>query len=225
MTIDEAFNATIEYYDEWMRKAVPSYDEIFRTAQDLVPFDHSAPIEILDLGAGTGLFSEHVLKKYPKANFLLYDVADKMLGVARDRFREHSGQFHYAVGDYRKIQVSKEFDLVISSLSIHHLEDPEKRELFKKIHGVLKDAGAFINVDQVRGETPAVEELYWGHWLSQVSKAGFPEERIQESIDRRTRYDRDASLSDQLRWLKEAGFANVDCVFKSFFVALFLALK
>ncbi len=38
-------------------------------------------------------------------------------------------------------------------------------------------------------------------------------------------HDRDAPVSDQLRLLKEAGFSNVDCVFKSFFVALFLALK
>jgi hypothetical protein len=30
---------------------------------------------------------------------------------------------------------------------------------------------------------------------------------------------------DQLRWLAEAGFVNVDCVYKYFFVGVFLAME
>ena len=93
MTIDQAFNTTIDYYDDWMKKALPNYAEIFRTARELIPFDPAKAIEVLDLGAGTGLFSKHVLEKYPEANFILYDLADKMLDVARERFRGHPKQF------------------------------------------------------------------------------------------------------------------------------------
>ena len=84
MTIDGAFNASIEYYDDWMRKALPNYGDLFQTALEVIPFETAKPIEVLDLGAGTGLFSEHILEKYPGARFLLYDVADKMLDVARE---------------------------------------------------------------------------------------------------------------------------------------------
>ncbi len=225
MTIGRVFNTTIDYYDDWMKKALPNYTDIFRTAQELIPFDAGKPLEVLDLGAGTGLFSKHVLEKYPHANFVLYDLADKMLDVARERFRGHPKQFEYIVGDYRNLQVPRDFDLVISSLSIHHLAHEEKQDLFRRIYSVLRKPGVFINVDQIRGETDYVRKLYWDHWLNQVREREPSEKKIQESIDRRTEFDRDAALVDQLRWLGEAGFINVDCVYKNFFVGVFLAMK
>ncbi|MBN2085138.1 MAG: class I SAM-dependent methyltransferase [Anaerolineales bacterium] len=225
MTIDQVFNAAIEYYDDWMRKALPNYAEIFRTAQELIPFDTAKSLEVLDLGAGTGLFSKHVLEKYPDAHFLLYDLADKMLEVARERFRGHPKQFEFIVGDYRALQVPHDYDLVISSLSIHHLAHGEKQDLFRKIFSALRQPGVFINIDQIRGETDYLRKLYWDHWLNQVRRQEPSEKKIQESIDRRTAYDRDAALDDQLRWLGDAGFSNVDCVYKNYFVGVFLAMR
>jgi tRNA (cmo5U34)-methyltransferase len=225
VTIEEAFNDSIEYYDDWMEKALPNYADLFGTAIELIPFEPGAPIDVLDLGAGTGLFSKHVLGKYPKANFMLYDLIEKMLGVARKRFEKNAQQFQYTVRDFRKIQGAQEYDLIISSLSIHHLEDEEKRKLFGRIYTLLRKGGIFLNVDQIRGGTDYLRELYWNHWLTQVRRAGFSEERIQESIGRRIPYDRDALLGDQLHWLKDVGFGNVDCVYKNFFVCVFLAVK
>jgi len=148
-----------------------------------------------------------------------------MLGVARERFAARAAQFEYVVGDYRQLTGTEAYDLVISSLSIHHLSDEEKQALFGGIHRILRKGGRFINIDQIRGETQFLRDLYWNHWLAQVRRAGFSEERIQESIDRRIPYDREALLEDQLRWLKESGFVNVDCVYKNFFVGVFLAIK
>jgi tRNA (cmo5U34)-methyltransferase len=225
MPIDEAFNASIAYYDDWMRKALPDYDALFGTACELAPFESEAPLDVLDLGAGTGLFSWHILERFPNARFVLYDLADRMLSVARDRFRGREDRCEFAIGDYRTLDLPRTFDLVISSLSIHHLEDGEKRDLFRSIHRVLKTPGAFLNVDQVRGETPYLRDLYWNHWLAQVRSREPDETRIRESIDRRIGYDRDSLLGDQLRWLSEAGFLDVDCVYKNYFVGVFLARK
>jgi tRNA (cmo5U34)-methyltransferase len=224
-TIDRAFNDSIEYYDEWVRKALPNYKEIFGTALELLPYPSDSEINVLDLGAGTGLFSMHVLEKYPKASFILCDLAEKMMGVAKDRFNKTADQFSYVIGDYRTIEFLNDFDLVISSLSIHHLEDEEKKDLFHKIHGLLRKKGIFINIDQIKGETQSLQELYWNHWLNQVRNEGASEEQIQESILRRTTYDRDASLFDQLQWLKDAGFNQTDCVYKNFFIGVFLATR
>jgi tRNA (cmo5U34)-methyltransferase len=225
MTIDAAFNATVAYYDDWMTKALPNYSDLFGSAMALLPFKPEAALEVLDLGAGTGLFSKHVLGKYPHARFVLVDLADKMLDVARQRFGDGSDQFQYVVADYRTLEGQAEYDLVISSLSIHHLEDADKQALFGSIYSILRKGGIFVNVDQIRGETAYLRELYWNHYLEQVRGAGFSEERIQESIDRRTAYDKEALLDEQLQWLKNSGFQNVDCVYKNFFVGVFFGMK
>ncbi len=227
--IGQSFDETAAYYDAWVKKALPGYADLFRTALQVIPFAPDAPITVLDLGAGTGLFSQSVLSRYHNASFVLYDLAEKLLEVARWRFQDREQQFQFVKGDYREIapeRVNEQtFDLVISSLSIHHLVDEDKQRLFGSIYHLLRKPGVFLNLDQIRGETPDLQRLYWEQWLAHVRREGGTEAEIQASIERRRTYDKDATLAEQLNWLKAAGFVNVDCVYKYYFVGAFLARK
>ncbi len=225
MAIDDAFNSTVAYYDQWIRKAVPGYDDLFAVARELIPFRPDDPVRVLDLGAGTGLFSYQALNRCPKGRFVLWDVADRMLDMARERFRDFSGQFSYVADDYRRLPETESFDLVISSLSIHHLSDDEKRDLFRRIHGVLTTPGMFINIDLVKGPTSFLEDLYNRDWYDKMSRAGATQDEIESGVQRRNAYDRDALMEDQLRWLREAGFTDSDCVYRNYKMGLFLGLK
>jgi tRNA (cmo5U34)-methyltransferase len=225
MAIDQAFNDTIAYYDNWIRKAVPGYDDMFAIAVELLPFAPDAAIDVLDLGAGTGLFSSLVREKCPRGRFVLFDVAEKMLDVARERFRPWPDQFRYVVDDYRNLGEGERYDLVISSLSIHHLADDEKEALYARVYALLREGGLFINVDQIKGPTPTLQERYCSAWLEKVRKAGASEEEIQAGQERRLAYDREATLADQLRWLQAAGFVDVDCIYKNYLMGLLYAVK
>jgi len=225
MTIGDAFERSIAYYDNWVRIALPGYEEIFATAIKLTPFPHDQPIDVLDLGAGTGIFSEHVFSKYLNGRYCLVDLSPGMLAVAKERFRSNQEQFEFVEQDYRVLLLKKRFDLVISSLSIHHLEDGDKLKLFCKVHQQLKDGGLFINIDQIKAPTPNLETLYWETWLAMVRKKGAEEGQIQASIQRRREFDRDVTLIDQLNMLKAAGFVNVDCIYKNYFIGLFFAQR
>jgi len=225
MAIDDAFNSTVDYYDQWIRKAVPGYDDIFAAALQLIPFRPDDPVRVLDLGAGTGLFSYQALDRCPKGRFVLWDVADRMLETARERFRDFPDQFSYVADDYRRLPETESFDLVISSLSIHHLSDDEKRDLFRRIHGVLTTPGMFINIDLVKGPTSFLEDLYNRDWYDKMRQAGATQDEIESGIQRRNAYDRDAFMEDQLRWLREAGFTDSDCVYRNYKMGLFLGMK
>jgi tRNA (cmo5U34)-methyltransferase len=225
MAIDDAFNSTVDYYDQWIRKAVPGYDDIFAAALQLIPFRPDDPVRVLDLGAGTGLFSYQALDRCPKGRFVLWDVADRMLETARERFRDFPDQFSYVADDYRRLPETESFDLVISSLSIHHLSDDEKRDLFRRIHGVLTTPGMFINIDLVKGPTSFLEDLYNRDWYDKMRRAGATEDEIESGIQRRNAYDRDALMEDQLGWLREAGFTDADCVYRNYKMGLFLGMK
>lgn len=224
-TIAQAFDASVDYYDDWMRKALPSYNGIFAAALEQIPFKRTDAIRALDLGAGTGLFSWHVLEEYPAAMFTLCDLAPKMLEIAQQRFVQYPGQFNYLTEDYRQFSADQKFDLVISSLSIHHLSHEDKRALFARVHYLLDDGGLFINIDQVWGPTEYWQNHYWNQWLEQVRNSGASEDQIAASVQRRKEYDREASLADQLQWLGQAGFSQVDCVYKHTFIGVFCAFK
>jgi tRNA (cmo5U34)-methyltransferase len=225
MSINEAFNQTTDYYDSWIRKAVPGYDEMRRIALELLPVPSPTPLEILDLGAGTGLFSSLVLTVNPTAHFTLWDVADKMLEVAKDRFADSAARFGYVVDDYRSFDEKDTYHLVISSLSIHHLSDPEKQQLFRLVYQALKSGGIFLNIDQIKGPTPELQELYGRKWEELTRLNGATEAEVQGGIERRRLYDREATMENQLQWLREAGFQEVDCVYKKWLIGLFFARK
>ena len=224
-TIAQAFDASVDYYDDWMRKALPSNDGIFAAALEQISFEKDASFRVLDLGAGTGLFSWHVLQEYPAAQFTLSDLAPKMLEIARKRFAAYPDQFAYRVEDYRQVPADQKFDLVISSLSIHHLSHEDKRALFARVHSVLEDNGMFLNIDQVWGPSEYWQSRYWEQWLERVRHSGATQEQIEASVKRRQEFDREASLIDQLQWLEQAGFSQVDCVFKHAFIGVFCTFK
>jgi tRNA (cmo5U34)-methyltransferase len=208
-----------------MKKALPDFPGLFSAAVEQVPFEQDAHFTVLDLGAGTGLFSWHILERFPAARFTLCDLAPKMLEIARLRFSAYPEQFTYLIEDYRQISVSQRFNLVISSLSIHHLADEDKCALFSHIHELLETGGLFINIDQVWGPTKYWQNLYWNQWLSRVRHSGASDEQINASIQRRKEFDQEAPLISQLQWLEQAGFTQVDCVYKNTFIAVFCALK
>ena len=225
MSIGDSFNQSVAYYDSWMRKAMPDFEGLYTAALELIPFAKGSEIDVLDLGAGTGIFSEQIHKHYPEASFTLVDLAEKMLNKARLRFEGKTGKFDYQVDDYRKLDCFGSYQLIISSLSIHHLEDQEKSSLFKQVYNHLASGGVFINIDQIKAPTEKMDQFYWSQWLELVRKRGASEEEIEESVKRRKTYDKESLLSEQLSWLNDAGFADVDCVYKTYFVGVFYAAK
>ena len=86
-------------------------------------------------------------KFYPNSKYLLVDIADDMLKVAKQRFQGIEN-IAYQVLDYKNGLPDNFFDTVISALSIHHLENDEKMKLFERICQTLPDHGIFVNYDQ-----------------------------------------------------------------------------
>ncbi|MVO99546.1 methyltransferase domain-containing protein [Paenibacillus sp. N10] len=217
--ISSKFNEVAHAYDQQRRKLIPCFDDFYDTAVSLADVSASSP-HILDLGAGTGLFSSMLLRRYPKAKFTLIDLSPKMLEIAKSRFHE-SADVTYLVEDYTNFAAPGKFDLIISALSIHHLSDTGKRTIYRNAYANLKPGGILINADQVLGATPFIESLYTNNWKSKVEASGLARDELDSAYER-TRLDRMSALETQINWLKEIGFSDADCVYKNFnFVVMF----
>jgi len=219
MKIRDIFDACAQVYDRERPQLIPCFDLFYGTLLRQIPFPSDAPIRVLDLGAGTGLVSSFVGRQFPNATFLLTDIAEKMLDVARDRF-QGSNRYEFRVIDSRNIICVETYDVIVSALSIHHLSNEDKQAVYAKIHRALKPGGVFLHSEQVLGPTPELEESYQKHWVDSMRAAGLPEERIQAALER-IKEDHNATLDDNLQWLRSAGFQSVDCWFKYYRFAVF----
>jgi len=165
------------YLDE-MLDEVPGYEEL----QDAVAAatEGIAARDVLELGTGTGETALRVLARHPGARWTGIDASEAMLARAWERLPE-------AVLLLSRLEdplPAGPFDLVVSTLAVHHLDGAGKRDLFRRVAGALRPAGRFVLGDVVvprTGEKGAIEI-----------------DRVMDLPD---------TVADQIAWLAAAGFA------------------
>jgi tRNA (cmo5U34)-methyltransferase len=219
-TVAALFDTAAEDYDRARRQLVPPFDDFYGTVVDSIPHEREDAIRVLDLGAGTGLLSAFVAQAFPRARMMLVDASPDMLGGARRRFADELERFEMRVVNYAREPLPEEYEVVMSALSIHHLDGTEKRELFRKVYGMLCNGGVFVNADQILGSTPEIEARYRETWLRQVRERGVGEEDLAAALTR-TEEDKMSTLEEQEAWLEEAGFLQVDCPYKNYSFAVY----
>lgn len=224
MSIKSTFNKFSHQYDYSRHKLIPCFDDFYKITIDIIPFDKENPIKVLDLGAGTGLLSEMIALAYPVSQITLVDISDKMLAIAKTRLHGFKNNIEYREEDYSKNLSQGKYDLIISALSIHHLNQRDKKKLFSKCYTFLNTGGIFINADQALGETPSIEKTYREKWLEDVRNRDVSGQELLSALER-MKEDKMSKLSYQLSCLKKAGFSDVTCWYKNYSFVVFSGMK
>ncbi|MEV0392079.1 class I SAM-dependent methyltransferase [Polymorphospora rubra] len=199
-------------FDALRRQLIPSFDLLYGSAVSVVAMSVPRRPRILDLGAGTGLLSAALLERLPDAELLLVDRSQPMLAKAVQRFARVD-HVRTLVADLTDPLPVGPFDAVVSGLAIHHLPHEGKRDLFARIRDVLRPGGLFVNVEQVLAPTPTIEALYDRQHEQHVHDSETPADEWAAGRER-MKHDICIDVDTQLDWLRQAGYAQVDCLAK-----------
>ncbi len=97
------------------------------------------PVNILDLGCGTGFLSEALIKLFPESHIISVDFAEDMLRVCRRK----SNKITTVCADIEELPFeNNKFDLIISSLTFHWCNDLYRTLL--KSYNLLKNNGCLV---------------------------------------------------------------------------------
>lgn len=223
MNIEKQFNLIAEEYDSNRRKFIPCFDDFYRNTTEFIASNIEEPKQIVDLGAGTGLLTYFWYQQYPDSKYMLVDIADEMLNVAQKRF-DGIENISYQTENYIYKLPDIIFDMVISALSIHHLEDKDKKKLFERIYDSLPNGGLFVNYDQFCAGQTEMNHWFNSFWESQLANSGLTDKDIELWKERR-KLDRECTVEQEADMLKNCGFKIVKCVYSCQKFSVIVATK
>jgi tRNA (cmo5U34)-methyltransferase len=215
-TASAYFGSMAEEYDSLIRRAVPRYAEMTDRLIDHLPVSAS---RVLELGCGTGNLSLRLAARFPDAAITFVDASPEMVELTRARVAaahpEAAGRGRFVVSRFEALPIRVDaYDLVTSAISLHHVVD--KGGLFEAIRWMLAPGGTFRFADQMWGATEANAALNWQRWLDFCRQPGnCTGEEITSLLEHAERHDHYVSVTAHLHLLEEAGFAQVDCVWRN----------
>lgn len=223
MDIKEQFNLIADEYDSNRRKFIPCFDDFYKNTTDFICSNIKPPKKVIDLGAGTGLLTYYWYQKYSNCKYVLVDIADEMLDIARKRFNGLENVSYKSL-NYIDGLPDNDFDAVISALSIHHLENEDKIKLFSEIYSFLPDRGLFVNYDQFCAGQPDMNVWFDKYWENQLGLSGLTDKDVELWKERR-KLDRECSVEQEVELLKNSGFKIVKCIYSSQKFSVIAAIK
>jgi tRNA (cmo5U34)-methyltransferase len=217
------FEDEAEEFDSIIKKLIPHYGEMVDILASAVPFSKESAFSMIDLGCGTGTISKAVKDIFPNANITCVDIAGKMLEIAKEKI---NGDVVSIQADFNNFEFPGKYDLVVSSLALHHLEnDADKMRFYQKIYSAINDGGIFINIDVVLGSDDFLQKLNMEKWKDFMGKNVSAEEIENKWLKNYYTEDRPAKLITHLEMLKECGFPCVDVIYKYFNYAVYTGRK
>jgi len=209
-------------YDVDMALMHPNRPKMIQVALDVLPFSRTAAIRGIDLGIGTGYFTERFLNHFPNSEVLGIDGAQAMIELAKGRLRSLASRVQFVIGDFRNLQQLAQgagtADVVFSAYALHHLSRLDKGAVLRQVIELLAPGGWFVNADLVVADSPEVESRVQQLRVAGIiERAGGSDNRfLNPASTRRFLDDLEANEGDQpltlledLGLLRSSGLKNV----------------
>lgn len=192
--LEKNFNKAAHTYDAYSQVQQKMAHHLIQTIR--MKYHHVE--RILEIGCGTGYFTQLLAETYPDAKITAIDLAENMIREAKEQVEEDNVEFVLADAECLSQFAKETYDLIVSNAAIHWVQNPSN--LLNGTMKLLKPGGSFIStalgpdtflelrssfqyVEQELGIQPTDHLIplpSMNNWVSQLEKAGFEENELED---------------------------------------------
>jgi tRNA (cmo5U34)-methyltransferase len=197
------FDSRADGYDEHMLSGVGG-NISYKKLGGFFPKTNEA-LSILDIGCGTGIELGYIWENVPNAFITCLDISRGMLDLLLKNHPESHDHIKIVEASYISWDYPENaYDVVVSSVTMHHLWPDEKAGVYRKILNTLKPGGWYIEDDFIVDEIMA--EQYRRRYEIVISN--LPDADKVKAGE--YHIDIPCSLDMQIKLLNNAGFSYVE---------------
>jgi len=198
--MNEFFNTRADTYDHHMLVDL-ALDEFYEEISNCVQFEN-LHLKLLDVGCGTGIELERLFSKYPDMSVVGLDLSSEMLNQLQTKYPDKN--IKLICGSYFDVPFGNDFDVVLSTYSLHHWNECEKLKIYQKCFNSLIDNGIFINGDYTC-KTSEQEQNYQSELVRLRQEENLTDNEFYH-------YDIPLTAETETKLLYAAGFVTVELV-------------
>lgn len=207
------FTKRVDGYEEHMLTYTTGNKEGYIVMSKLIPTSCKS---LLDLGCGTGLELDEIIKVMPDLEITGIDLTQAMLDKLKLKHPDKS--IHLICGSYFDVPFGIEkYECTISFQTMHHFSHELKIGLYKKIYQALTPDGIYIEGDYIV-ESQEDEDFHFSENLRIRKELNLNETEFYH-------YDTPCTIENQIKMLNSAGFRNVEKVYRSDNTTILVAHK
>lgn len=215
-------------FDDMLARSIPQYEVMRRSCFEVGDRFVRDRTDVVDLGCSRGeALAPFVERHGALCRYVGVEVSEPMLAAARERF---AGYVERGVVDVKGMDLRREYPPVEASLTLLVLTlqftpIEHRQRILQDVHDHTLPGGALVMVEKVLGADAKLDGLMVDLYLNHKREAGYTEEQIQRkklSLEG-VLVPVTAAWNEEL--LRMAGFRRVDCFWRWFNFAGWIAVK
>jgi len=226
---DFAFDEdTAEVFDDMLLRSVPGYAETERMLTELALRFLPPNGRIYDLGCSTGATLARIAAARAAGDVELIGVDNSEPMLTRADKRLHDAGLPAAVR-WRKADIAdvafEPADVFIMNLTLQFIRPINRPGLLARVHDALRPGGCLLAVEKVLSSAPRLNRVFLDNYLAFKARNGYSELEIAQKRDALENVLVPYRPEENVELIRAAGFTEVDCFFRWYNFAGFIALR
>ncbi len=211
-------------FDDMLERSVPFYKENLNLQINILKNLLQENDTVIDLGSSTGTFLIELSKKNNKLNLIGIDNSPAMIEKAKQKAKAFGSNVKFIETDFLEYKFNNP-KAVIANYTIQFVRPLKREKLIQKIYNSLKQDGIFLMSEKLITENKKLNKIMIDLYYNYKKEKGYSEYEIARKREALENVLIPYSMNENIEMLKNAGFKDIDIIFRWNNFATFIAFK